>query len=584
MTRLSLSHLRRTWAGIGAACLVGMTTPAAQAQSLDQDNTPAALRAEAFVAAQWAIASEASDALTQMSARFAQGDDALGQLAQEREELVARRDRLERTIEGLHAASVQTAALDDSRAAYRGAVDRIAVIDAEIASRFPAYSELTRPQALSLAETQGLLRDEEALLLVLVNPEATYVWGVSREKVEWARAENLGDAAMTAAVARLRDSLAGTAASTRTDIDPTLFAARPVTPFDQDLSYRLYNELIRPVEAVFEGKTTLMTVVTGALTALPLSVLSTENSATRPSADAAERQDGTSWLIDRYALASLPSVSSLKALRCYLVEPERQAATCPAQTRIQARAARSAEAPQLVAFGAPRLDGPPTTDSRGSPGNDFMGGPGTLADVGKLRALPALPGSRLELETLKTRYPSAVVRMGVDATEGAVRTTDAEALSQARFIVFSTHGLIAGITAKEPGLVLTPPDQATAADDGYLTASEAAQLNLNADFVVLSACNTAASDGRPGAEGLSGLARAFFYAGARSVLVSHWEVSDAATTTLITGTFAQLDARSSHDPATRAQALQAGIRAVRAERRWQHPAYWAAFTLVGEPG
>ena len=68
-------------------------------------------------------------------------------------------------------------------------------------------------------------------------------------------------------------------------------------------------------------------------------------------------------------------------------------------------------------------------------------------------------------------------------------------------------------------------------------------------------------------------------------MVSHWEVSDAATTTLITSTFADLDARrAASDPGVRARALQAGIRAVRAERRWAHPAYWAAFTLVGEPG
>jgi len=108
-------------------------------------------------------------------------------------------------------------------------------------------------------------------------------------------------------------------------------------------------------------------------------------------------------------------------------------------------------------------------------------------------------------------------------------------------------------------------------------------MRLSAEFVALSACNTAASDGSPGGEGLSGLARAFFYAGARSVLVSHWEVSDTATTELITRTFAELDAHSD-DPAARARALQTGMKTVRANRRWAHPAYWAAFTLVGEPG
>lgn len=576
----------RATAMAAALCLCAAAPLSAQtpAQTPAQ-NSPTALRAEAYEAAQWAIASEAADALAKVSARFAQGDDALGQLAESRETLIQRRDAQERRLERLYASddAADLAERGQTRAAYEATLEQLRQVDADIEARFPAYSELTSPQALSLAETQALLGPDEAVLLILVNPEAAYVWGVSRDRVEWARAGDLGDAAMTEAVEKLRGSLTATAASTRTDIDPALFAARPVAVFDRVLSHRLYAELIQPVEAVFEGKTTLMTVVTGALTALPLSVLSTE----APSGDdaASEALARTPWLIDRYALASLPSVSSLKALRCHLAAAEAPLHPgCPPRTNGQKAQTETTAGPQLVAFGAPLLDGLPADATRGAPDVDAVMSGGPLADVAKLRALPALPGSKLELETLKRRYPDALVRIGVDATESAVRTTDAAALAQARYIVFSTHGLMAGSTATEPGLVMTPPEVASQDDDGYLTASEAAQLRLNAEFVVLSACNTAASDGRPGGEGLSGLARAFFYAGARSVLVSHWEVSDAATTTLITGAFADLDARASGDPAARARALQAGIRAVRAERRWSHPAYWAAFTLVGEPG
>lgn len=552
-----------------------------------RQDSPAALRAEAFEAAQWAIASDAADALARVSARFARGDDDLGRLAEEREALIERRDRLERELERLYAAD-DPAALPErtrTRAAWETAVERLRAVDADIEARFPAYSELTSPRALSVAETQALLGPDEALLLVLVNPEATYVWGLSRERIEWARADNLGDAAMTAAVNRLRASLtsAGTVRG-GPDVDPLLFAGPQATPFDRATAHRLYTELVQPVEAAFAGKTTLISVVTGALTSLPLSVLTTD-APTGPDA-APGALAATPWLIDRYALATLPSVSSLEALRCHLVaDPALRSPGCPAR---RVEAVRRAEAGgarlHLAAFGAPLLTGRPTDAMRGSPGADEIMGEGRLADVGKLRALPALPGSKLELETLKTRYPDALVRIGSEATEHAVRAVDAEALSRARFVVFSTHGLMAGSAAAEPGLVMTPPDQATEADDGYLSASEAAQLRLDAEFVVLSACNTAASDGRPGGEGLSGLARAFFYAGARSVMVSHWEVSDAATTTLITSTFADLDDRRAGDPGVRARALQAGIRAVRAERRWAHPAYWAAFTLVGEPG
>lgn len=572
----------RCLASVAALAAVFAAGPAPARQE-----TPAALRAEAWEAAQWAIASDAADALARVSARFAQGDDALGRLAEEREALIERRDRLERELERLYA-SDDVAALETrarTRTAWEAAVERLQAVDADIDARFPAYSELTSPRALSVAETQALLGPNEGLLLVLVNPEATYVWGISRERVEWARAEDLGDAAMSAAVNRLRASLTSAGAVRGDqDVDPILFAGPQATPFDRATAHRLYTELVQPVEGAFEGKTTLISVVTGALTSLPLSVLTT---ATPTGSDAApEALAATPWLIDRYALATLPSVSSLEALRCHLVaDPALRSPGCPPRRAAVARRTETGGAPlHLAAFGAPLLTGEPRDATRGSPAADDVMGEGRLADVGKLRALPSLPGSKLELETLKARYPDALVRIGPEATEHAVRAVDADALSRARFVVFSTHGLMAGSAAAEPGLVMTPPDQATEVDDGYLSASEAAQLRLNAEFVVLSACNTAASDGRPGGEGLSGLARAFFYAGARSVMVSHWEVSDAATTTLITSAFADLDGRRAGDPGVRARALQAGVRAVRAERRWAHPAYWAAFTLVGEPG
>ncbi|MDZ4362341.1 CHAT domain-containing protein [Brevundimonas sp.] len=581
----------RILAGVLATVLAVVTvglTLRTDAVATVRDDTPASLRAEAFEAAQWAIASDAADALAKVSARFAAGDDALGRLAEERETLVGRRDRLERQLEGLYGLDGEEGVRRraESRAEYDSVLERLRALDAQIAVQFPAYAELTRPRALTVEETQALLGPDEALLLVLVNPEATYVWGVSRDRIEWARAADLGDAAMSEAVGRLRASLTQAAAARgdEPDFDPMIFEGRPVPAYDRATAHRLYAELIRPVESVFEGKSTLITVVTGALTTLPLAVLMTEPS-TGLDTDR-DALNGASWLIDRYALASLPSVSSLKALRCHLVvaAADRHPGCPPGKIEPARADAAVPDRIQLAAFGAPVLSGQAVRGSRGTEPADLIMGDGRLANVTLLRALPDLPGSRAELAALGTRYPNSLVRTGAEATEDAVRRTDTVALSNARFVVFSTHGLMAGASVAEPGLVLTPPTTASEADDGYLTASEAAQLRLSAEFVVLSACNTAASDGRPGGEGLSGLARAFFYAGARSVLVSHWEVSDLATTALITGTFAGLDAATPGDPAARARALQTAMLAVRAERRWGHPAYWAAFTLVGTPG
>jgi CHAT domain-containing protein len=153
-----------------------------------------------------------------------------------------------------------------------------------------------------------------------------------------------------------------------------------------------------------------------------------------------------------------------------------------------------------------------------------------------------------------------------------------------RIVHFATHGLIAGELKglAEPALVLTPPAEANDTDDGLLTASEVAQLKLNADWVVLSACNTAAA-GPQGAEALSGLARAFFYAGARALLVSHWPVNSDAAVRLTTKAFAELRA----DPKIgRAEAMRRSMIDVttRGTDQENHPAYWAPFVVVGEGG
>ena len=133
----------------------------------------------------------------------------------------------------------------------------------------------------------------------------------------------------------------------------------------------------------------------------------------------------------------------------------------------------------------------------------------------------------------------------------------------------------------EPSLVLSLPKQPTEFDDGLLIASEVAQLKLNADWVVLSACNTIAGD-KPGAEALSGLARSFFYAGARALLVSHWAVDSQATVKLVTGAFAAL---AGEPDAPHAEVMRQSMLAlVKAGGHEAHPAFWAPFVVVGADG
>ena len=161
-------------------------------------------------------------------------------------------------------------------------------------------------------------------------------------------------------------------------------------------------------------------------------------------------------------------------------------------------------------------------------------------------------------------------------------------LENYRVVYFATHALVAGQVEEfakvktEPALVLSIPDKPTDEDDGLLRASDVAMLKMNADFVVLSACNTAAAD-KPGAEALSGLARAFFYAGARSLIVSNWEVDSESAVALMTGLFNALKAnpRLSHAEALRMSILQMIDDPSKPE--WAQPKYWAPFIVVGEP-
>ena len=210
---------------------------------------------------------------------------------------------------------------------------------------------------------------------------------------------------------------------------------------------------------------------------------------------------------------------------------------------------------------------------------------GALANVTEVRGLASLPDTADELATVAKTLGAGEdsLYLRERATETAVKSAP---LKRARVISFATHGLISGELKglAEPALVLTPPETATEQDDGLLTVSEVAQLKLDADWVVLSACNTASADGKTGSEGLSGLAKSFFYAGSRALLVSHWPVVSEAAKELTVGTFNHMKKAGG---VGRAEALRRSMRDMIARKdnpRFAHPLYWAPFVVVGEGG
>ncbi len=212
---------------------------------------------------------------------------------------------------------------------------------------------------------------------------------------------------------------------------------------------------------------------------------------------------------------------------------------------------------------------------------------GGMADVGQIRMQVPLPETADELCAVASDLGvnGDEIRLGKHATETEIKhLSQSGELAKYRIIHFATHGALAGEVGgnSEPGLLLTPPDTATETDDGYLSASEVAALKLEADWVILSACNTAAG-GAQEAEALSGLARAFFYAGAHALLVSHWSVYSDVTVKLINGAISSMTADKN---VGRAEAMRRSMLALidKGAPEEAHPAFWASFVVVGEGG
>ena len=217
--------------------------------------------------------------------------------------------------------------------------------------------------------------------------------------------------------------------------------------------------------------------------------------------------------------------------------------------------------------------------------------PGTNANIEYVRQQTPMPETANELCQIARALgvSDSEVLLGWEATEGKVKDLSQKGrLSDYRILHFATHGALAGELKglSEPGLILTPPPRGTSdsklldRDDGYLTASEIATLTLDADWVILSACNTAGAAGET-AEALSGLARAFFYAGARTLLVSHWAVESDAAVKVTTRAFEELRT----NPAIgRAEAFRISMRELihNGSSIDAHPMQWAAFVVVGE--
>lgn len=574
--------------------------------ALSQEKAPhatAPFMSDAFEAAQWLNRTRASAALAQMAARFAAKGDELAALARELQDLSTERKSVDQQLVAAisEPQSQRNPGREQTLRAQLQTLDaRLGADRDKVQAQFPRYSALVDPRPLSIEEAKELLRPDEALILYEINADAVFAWAVTANNApRWERL-GLGREELAKAVAALRCGLDRSEWEDpkREDNCRRLLGSpygavdldRSPLPFPLGKAHMLYQTLLGPFEDMIKGRT-LLIVPAGALSSLPLQTLVTEKPAGPTSGssrlDLWESYRGIPWLVRRQAIVTVPSAASLAGLRRSV--------------------GKSRASKPFIGFGAPDLRGSPACGKKTDSGDTedvrrgieayFRDG-GAIGE--ELHKLCPLPQAAEELRSVAASLGagSSDVILGASANERLVKDlSKTGALAGYRIIDFATHGLLAGESAKfvpakaEPALVLTPPLRPEAEDDGLLTASEAALLKLDADWVVLSACNTAAG-ARDDAEALSGLARAFFYAGARTLLVSHWPVDSNAATALVAGSFPKTrDGKTALDDNTANPgellrrsiiALMDGapVQSVHPVRN-AHPAIWAPFSVIG---
>jgi CHAT domain-containing protein len=507
-----------------------------------------------FNAATSVISNATAQTVSKLAARVASGDSAVTGLVRALEDTRRELRATEAQAAGLQAQNAYTGPERDDIEARLAALQQQAdTLEAQLLAANPRYSQLVSSKA-SLAELQKALSADEVYVKILLLDSRGYGLFVSPTMVRpYALELNRGTAG--AAVRRLRRP----------------FETEEVLPaYDVAGAHALFRQLFGPVASEVMAAKHLVYEPDGALIALPVAALVTAD----PEAVVAAAPEGgdpdyrkVAWLGAKTDSALVLSAASFLQSRAFAPSRARQSFLGFADPATPSRANERAYA-SVVRRSA------------------SLSGGRNLGDVCEntrlaLLQMPALPDTADEVRQVGASIPGAreEILVGGAFTDAAVKQRGD--LSDYRVLYFATHGLL-----PQPSACLPEPALMTSVgggdSDGLLDTSEILDLKLDADLVVLSACDTGGAGGdesttglQGGGEALGGLTRAVIYAGGRSLIVSHWSVDSAATVRLMTGMFGA-------GGNSKAGALARSQLDLMQSEEYSHPFFWAPFTIVGD--
>jgi len=489
----------------------------------------------AFAAAERGRARSLLEMLREARAEIRQGVEP-GLLEQERslaQRLDAKADRLVRLLSG-KPAEAQAAALKKEIGELETEYQQV---QAAIRKSSPRYAAITQPQPLSLKEIQQEVLDAGTVLLEYsLGKERSYLFAVtpdSLDSFELAKQEEIEKAArrvyelLTARNRRLKGESEDQGRTRIAKAEAEYPAAAAA----------LSKMVLAPAASLWKGKR-LLVVADGALQYIPFAALA-----------------------GGHEVVSAPSASVLALLR------RETAGRKPAANTLAVLADPVFDASD------PRLGGPPASGFADRALERAVADTGALDE--QLR-LPRLAFTRQEADSIHALAGKGAGLKALDFQANRATATSPE-LSRYRIVHFATHGLLNAEHPGLSGLVLSLVDEKGRPQNGFLKLADVYNLNLPAELIVLSACQTALGKEIRG-EGLVGLTRGFMYAGAPRVVASLWKVDDVATALLMERFYSGM-LKEGLRPAAALRRAQA---AMSKQRRWSSPYYWAGFVLQGE--